>query len=219
MQYNIIPCSSHQSPPLMISLVVFMIMVRLLLALLARSTKSTLAAQFYYSISRVTLPAVVDNHWMAIVEIQKFCCHTTTAHESQILRNQLAYNWEINWLIFWVLKLLNYMHLSLIRFYMVQPNIFFIIIVIISDITRVIIRSGSAVYWKHMADRVPHGDRLFIWRQTVGKCYRTVWCGHFTDGVPQQCVINQTTQLKLTTLVDIVDKMQQTENLWTKPRW
>ena len=54
------------------------------------------------------------------------------------------------------------MHLSLIRFYMVQPNIFFIIIVIISDITRVIIRSGSAVYWKHMADRVPHGDRLFI---------------------------------------------------------
>ena len=161
MQYNIIPCSSHQSPPLMISLVVFMIMVRLLLALLARSTKSTLAAQFYYSISRVTLPAVVDNHWMAIVEIQKFCCHTTTAHESQILRNQLAYNWEINWLIFCVL-LLNYMRLSLIWFYIVQPNIFFIIIVIISDITRVIIRSGSAVYWKHMADRVPHGDRLFI---------------------------------------------------------
>ena len=146
----------------MISLVVFMIMVRLLLALLARSTKSTLAAQFCYSISRVTLPAVVDNHWMAIVEIQKFCCHTTTAHESQILRNRLAYNWEINWLIFCVL-LLNYMRLSLIRFYIVNiVDIFFIIIVIISAITRVLIRSGSAVYWKHMADRVPHGDRLFI---------------------------------------------------------
>ena len=40
------------------------------------------------------LPAVVDNHWMAIIELwysETFSCHTTTEHDSQILRNQLAH--------------------------------------------------------------------------------------------------------------------------------
>ena len=47
-----------------------MVVVRLLVDLLASWEQIDLgSAQFYYSISQVTLPAVVDNHWMAIVEV------------------------------------------------------------------------------------------------------------------------------------------------------
>ena len=60
--------------------------------------------------SRCQLPVVVDNHWMAWLELlfRQFSCHTTTAHDSQILRNQLAHILrnqlariqQINWIVF-----------------------------------------------------------------------------------------------------------------------
>ena len=47
-----------------------MVVVRLLLDPLARRTRSTLAAQFYYSISQShAAGGRADNHWMAIVEV------------------------------------------------------------------------------------------------------------------------------------------------------
>ena len=114
------------------------------------------------------LPAVVDNHWMAIIELwysETFSCHTTTEHDSQILRNQLAH------------ILGN--QLATLGFYKVDD---FVSSLSSPTPSSIIIISSVAVCWKliqdmqHMADRVPHGDKL-IWQPTVGKWHSVVWCG------------------------------------------
>ena len=105
--------------------------------------------QFDYSISQVTLPAVVDNHWKPSLRLySEIIVATHTAHDALILRNQPIHIFDRDQIT------LDKVLLEAESRTHMKEDLFFMILRSSGAATDV----GSI--WLTMVDRVPHCDKL-----------------------------------------------------------